>query len=260
MNVSRMPAFFLGHGSPMNVLEDNIYTETWRKLGETLPRPKAIVAVSAHWFTRGTAVTAMDAPRTIHDFGGFPQALFDTQYPAPGSPALARQIQQLLSPVPVHLDERDWGLDHGSWGVLIKAFPQADIPVVQLSVDGTQPAEYHYQLGQRLSTLRDQGVMMVASGNVVHNLRQVKREGEAAPYPWASAFNQFVRDHLTYRGDNHPLVDFMQHPETALANPSPDHFLPLLYVLGCRQGKEPVSILIDGIEMGSLSMLSVQVG
>ncbi|OSN06351.1 4,5-DOPA dioxygenase extradiol [Lonsdalea iberica] len=260
MNVSRMPAFFLGHGSPMNVLEDNLYTESWRKLGETFPRPKAIVAVSAHWFTRGTAVTAMDAPRTIHDFGGFPQALFDTQYPAPGSPALARQIQQLLAPVPVRLDERDWGLDHGSWGVLIKVFPQADIPVVQLSVDGTQPAAYHYQLGQRLSALRDQGVMMVASGNVVHNLRQMKWDGEAAPHPWASAFNQFVRDNLTYRGDNHPLVDFMQHPDAALANPSPDHFLPLLYVLGCRQDKEPVSILIDGIEMGSLSMLSVQVG
>lgn len=260
MNVSRMPALFLGHGSPMNVLEDNIYTETWRTLGETLPRPKAIVAVSAHWFTRGTAVTAMDAPRTIHDFGGFPQALFDIQYPAPGSPALARQIQQLLAPVKVHLDEREWGLDHGSWGVLIKAFPQAEIPVVQLSVDGTQSAEYHYQLGQRLSALRDQGVMIVASGNVVHNLRQVKWEGDTTPYPWASAFNQFVRDNLTYCGDDHPLVNFMQHPDAALANPSPDHFLPLLYVLGSRRDKEPVSILIDGIDMGSLSMLSVQVG
>ncbi|OSM97455.1 4,5-DOPA-extradiol-dioxygenase [Lonsdalea populi] len=260
MNVSRMPALFLGHGSPMNVLEDNIYTATWRKLGEALPRPKAIVAVSAHWFTRGTAVTAMNAPRTIHDFGGFPQALFDTQYPAPGSPALARQIQQLLAPVQVHLDEREWGLDHGSWGVLIKVFPQADIPVVQLSVDGTQPAEYHYQLGRRLSALRDQGVMMVASGNVVHNLLQVKWEGDMTPYPWASVFNRFVRDNLTYSGDKHPLVNFMQHPDAAMANPSPDHFLPLLYVLGCRRDKEPVSILVDGIEMGSLSMLSVQVG
>ncbi|MCL2892792.1 4,5-DOPA dioxygenase extradiol [Brenneria tiliae] len=259
-HTSRMPALFLGHGSPMNVLENNPYTQAWQALGETLPRPKAIVAVSAHWYTRGTAVTAMEKPRTIHDFGGFPQALFDTQYPAPGSPELAEKIQRLLAPIPVAADGGEWGLDHGAWGVLIKMYPQADIPVVQLSVDGTQPAGYHYQLGRKLAALRDEGIMIVASGNVVHNLRMVKWNGEAEPYPWAVSFNQFVRDNLSYQGDNHPLVNFMQHEGAALSNPTPDHYLPLLYVLGSWDGKEAIGIPVDGIEMGSLSMLSVQVG
>ena len=260
MNTSRMPALFLGHGSPMNVLEENSHTQAWRALGETLPRPKAILAISAHWYTRGTAVTAMEKPRTIHDFGGFPQALFDTQYPAPGSPELATQIQQLLAPIAVQADTSEWGLDHGSWGVLIKMYPDADIPVVQLSIDGTQPAEYHYELGRKLAVLREQGVMIVASGNVVHNLRMVRWQGESSPYPWAESFNQFVRDNLNYQGDNHPLINFMQHEGAALSNPSPEHYLPLLYVLGSWDGKEPISIPTDGIEMGSLSMLSVQLG
>ncbi|KHN50149.1 dioxygenase [Pectobacterium fontis] len=255
-----MPALFLGHGSPMNVLENNAYTQAWQMLGETLPRPKAIIAVSAHWYTRGTAVTAMENPRTIHDFGGFPQALFDTQYPAPGSPALAARIQDVLSPISVVADQSQWGLDHGSWGVLIKMYPDADIPVVQLSVDGTQPAAYHYELGRKLAALRDEGYMIVASGNVVHNLRMVKWDGDAEPYPWAVSFNQFVRDNLTYQGDDHPLVNFMQHEGAALSNPTPDHYFPLLYVLGSWDGQEPISIPVDGLEMGSLSMLSVQVG
>ncbi|MDY4322834.1 4,5-DOPA dioxygenase extradiol [Pectobacterium brasiliense] len=259
-NTSRMPALFLGHGSPMNVLENNVYTQAWQTLGETLPRPKAIIAVSAHWYTRGTAVTAMENPRTIHDFGGFPQALFDTQYPAPGSPELAARIQQVLAPYPVTADQSQWGLDHGSWGVLIKMYPDADIPVVQLSVDGTQPAAYHYELGRKLAALRDEGFMIVASGNVVHNLRMVKWDGDAKPYPWAISFNQFVRDNLTYQGDDHPLVNFMQHEGAALSNPTPDHYFPLLYVLGSWNGKEAIGIPVDGLEMGSLSMLSVQVG
>lgn len=261
MSHTRMPALFLGHGSPMNVLEENVYTETWRKLGETLPKPKAIIAVSAHWYTRGTAVTAMEKPRTIHDFGGFPQALFDTRYPAPGSPALARQIAEVLSPVDVQLDQ-EWGFDHGSWGVLIKMYPDADIPVVQLSVDGTKPAEYHFELGRKLAVLREQGVMIVASGNVVHNLRMVRWQGEAEAYPWAESFNQYVRDNLAWQGDDaqHPLVNFMQHDGAALSNPTPEHYLPLLYVLGARSHDEAVTIPVDGIVMGSLSMLSVQVG
>ena len=208
MNTFRMPALFLGHGSPMNVLEENSYTQAWRTLGETLPRPKMILAISAHWYTRGTAVTAMEHPRTIHDFGGFPQALFDIQYPAPGSPELAAHIQQLLAPTPVRADTGEWGLDHGSWGVLIKMYPEADIPVVQLSIDGTQPAAYHYELGQKLAALREQGVMIVASGNVVHNLRLGKWQGESSPYPWAESFNQFVRDNLSYQGDHLLVVDF----------------------------------------------------
>jgi 4,5-DOPA dioxygenase extradiol len=256
-----MPALFLGHGSPMNVLEENVYTEAWRELGQTLPRPKAIVAVSAHWYTRGTAVTAMEKPRTIHDFGGFPQALFDTTYPAPGSPDLARQVVDALTPYDVRLDQ-EWGFDHGSWGVLIKMYPEADIPVVQLSVDGTQPPAYHFELGRKLAALREQGVMIVASGNVVHNLRMVRWEGNAEPYPWASSFNDYVRENLSWEGETeqHPLVNFSQHSGAALSNPTPEHYLPLLYVLGARLPGEAISIPVDGLVMSSLSMLSVQVG
>ncbi|MGM3174004.1 4,5-DOPA dioxygenase extradiol [Dickeya lacustris] len=262
MSTSRMPALFLGHGSPMNALEDNEYTQAWGTLGATIPRPKAIVAVSAHWYTRGTAVTAMDKPRTIHDFGGFPQALFDTQYPAPGAPDVARRIQELLAPVSVFADYQEWGLDHGSWGVLIKVYPHADIPVVQLSIDGTKPPSYHYELGRKLAALRDEGIMIVASGNVVHNLRMIKWQGDGSAYSWATSFNDFVRDNLRWQGEaaEHPLVNFMQHNDAALSNPTPDHFLPLLYVLGSWNGDEPISVPTDGIVMGSLSMMSVRVG
>ena len=258
---TRMPALFLGHGSPMNVLEENRYTQAWRQAGDTLPRPRAIVAVSAHWYTRGTAVTAMKDPRTIHDFGGFPQALFDTRYPAPGSPALAQEIADTLAPVEVRLDH-EWGFDHGSWGVLIKMYPDADIPVVQLSVDATQPPAWHFDQGKKLAALRDSGVMIVASGNVVHNLRKVRWDETAEAWPWAQRFNQFVQDNLAFQGDAvaHPLVDFMQHPDAALSNPTPEHYLPLLYVLGTRQADEPVTVPVNGIEMGAISMLSVQVG
>ncbi len=262
MSEPRMPALFLGHGSPMNVLEDNDFTQTWERLGQTLPRPRAILAVSAHWYTRGTAVTAMENPRTIHDFGGFPQALFDVRYPAPGSPELAKTIQELLLPIAVTADLSEWGFDHGSWGVVKKMYPEADIPMVQLSIDGTRPPEYHYQLGQKLAALRDQGVMIIASGNVVHNLRMVRWQGDPAPYPWAESFNQFVRDNIAWRGEAgaHPLVNFMQHEGAALSNPTIEHYLPLLYVLGAWDGQEPISIPADGIVMGSLSMMSVQVG
>ena len=261
MSHTRMPALFLGHGSPMNVLEENRYTRIWRQLGAALPKPKAILAISAHWYTRGVAVTVMENPRTIHDFGGFPQALFDTRYPAPGSPALAREIAERLAPVNVHLDTA-WGLDHGSWGVLIKMYPEADIPVVQLSIDGTRPAVWHFQMGQQLAALRDRGVMLVASGNVVHNLRMARWEESAEPLPWASAFERYVRDHLEWQGEAgaHPLVNFMGHDGAALANPTPEHYLPLVYILGSRQANEPVTVPVEGIEMSTLSMLSVQVG
>ncbi|MCC3704200.1 4,5-DOPA dioxygenase extradiol [Rouxiella badensis] len=261
MTTSRMPALFLGHGSPMNVLEDNVYTRAWEALGENLPRPKAILAVSAHWYTRGTAVTAMENPRTIHDFGGFPQALFDKRYPAPGSPALAKRVQALLAPLDVIADQ-EWGYDHGSWGVLIKMYPEADIPMIQLSIDGTKPAEYHYQLGKKLAALRDEGVMIVASGNVVHNLRMVKWEGNAEPYPWARAFDEYVVNNLGWKGEakDHPLVNFMQHEGAALSNPTPEHYLPLLYLLGTWDGVEPITLPTQGTVMSSLSMLSVQLG
>ncbi|WP_414164883.1 4,5-DOPA dioxygenase extradiol [Superficieibacter sp. BNK-5] len=262
MSRSRMPALFLGHGSPMNVLEDNRYTRTWQQLGETLPRPKAIVVISAHWFTRGTGVTAMETPKTIHDFGGFPQALYDTHYPAPGSPELAERLVELLSPVPVTLDREAWGFDHGSWGVLIKMYPEADIPMVQLSVDSTKPAAWHLEIGRKLAALRDEGIMLVASGNVVHNLRTVRWHGENTPYPWATSFNEYVKANLTWKGaaEDHPLVNYLDHEGGALSNPTADHFLPLLYILGAWDGEEPVTIPVDGIEMGSLSMLSVLVG
>lgn len=261
MNATRMPALFLGHGSPMNVLEENHYTQTWRQLGEKLPRPRAILAISAHWYTRGTAVTAMENPRTIHDFGGFPQALFDTRYAAPGSPALAQQIAELLAPITVTHDY-SWGLDHGAWGVLIKMYPEATIPVVQLSIDATQPALWHFQLGQKLAALRERGVMLVASGNVVHNLRMARWQDEGEAWPWARDFNQYVRDNLRWQGApaDHPLVNFMQHANAALANPTPEHYLPLLYILGARQPDEAVTVPVDGIVMSALSMLSVQVG
>lgn len=261
MSQPRMPALFLGHGSPMNALEENRYTIAWRHAGDTLPRPRAIIAISAHWYTRDTAVTAMAHPRTLHDFGGFPQALFDTRYPAPGSPELAEQLVSLLAPIPVQLDH-GWGFDHGSWGVLLKMYPQADIPVVQLSIDSTQSPAWHFELGQKLAALRDEGVMIVASGNVVHNLRKVRWDGGDEVYPWASSFEQFVRDNLAAENDaaSHPLVNFMQHPDAALSNPTPEHYLPLLYVLGARQKGEAISIPVDGMEMGAISMLSVQVG
>lgn len=262
MSAMRMPALFLGHGSPMNVLEDNVYTRAWAQLGKTLPRPKAILVVSAHWYTRATAVTAMQAPQTIHDFGGFPQALYDMRYPAPGSPALAQHIVDRLAPLPVVLDKEAWGFDHGSWGVLIKMYPQADIPMVQLSIDSGKPAAWHLELGRKLAALRDEGVMLVASGNVVHNLCTARWHGENTPYPWAVAFNDFVKQNLRWQGtaEQHPLVNYLDHPAGSLANPTPEHFLPLLYVLGAWDGEEPVTVPVDGIEMGSISMLSVQVG
>ncbi|EJJ4225958.1 4,5-DOPA dioxygenase extradiol [Salmonella enterica] len=262
MSLTRMPALFLGHGSPMNVLDDNDYTRVWRRLGEALPRPQAIVVVSAHWHTRGTSVTAMERPQTLHDFGGFPQALYDTHYPAPGSPALAQRLVELLAPVPVALDKEAWGFDHGAWGVLIKMYPDADIPLVQLSIDSTKPAAWHFEVGCKLAALRDEGVMLVASGNVVHNLRTVRWHGENAPYPWAVSFNEYVKANLTWQGavEQHPLVNYLQHEEGILSNPTPEHFLPLLYVLGAWDGEERISVPVDGIEMGSISMLSVQVG
>src|SRR5882762_9626213 len=202
---SRMPVVFFGHGSPMNTLERNKYTESWRALGESIPRPKAILCVSAHWYTEGTAVTAMREPKTIHDFYGFPQALFDVRYPAPGDPQLASRVRELLEPVEVRLDE-SWGLDHGTWSVLKHAYPGAEIPVVQLSIDGTQPPQFHYEVGKRLAPLRDEGVLVAGSGNVVHNLRLMKRAG-GAPFDWAVRFNERIREALASR-NHRVLVDF----------------------------------------------------
>src|SRR6266487_4088998 len=225
---SRMPVVFFGHGSPMNTLERNKYTETWRKLSESIPRPKAILCVSAHWYTEGTAVTAMEKPKTIHDFYGFPQTLFDVQYPAPGDPRLAARVRELLEPAEIRLDD-SWGFDHGTWSVLKHAYPDAKIPVVQLSIDGTRAPEFHYEAGKRLAPLRDESVLVAGSGNVVHNLRLMKRGG-GSPFDWAVRFNERVREALASR-DHQALIEFERlGGDACLAVPTPEHYLPLLYI------------------------------
>jgi 4,5-DOPA dioxygenase extradiol len=260
MNASaRMPAIFFGHGTPMNTLARNRYTEAWRKLGESMPRPKAMLFVSAHWYTHGTGVTAMERPETIHDFYGFPQALFDVQYPAPGDPALAARVRDLLAPIDVELDQT-WGLDHGTWSVLVHAFPDASVPVVQLSIDGMQPPRFHYELGRKLAPLRDEGVLVIGSGNVVHNLRVLNRRDDAPAFDWAVRFNDRVRDALARR-DHDVLIDYAAGGEdAALSVPTPEHYLPLLYVAALQADDEPMSFPVDGIDKGSLGMLTAAAG
>jgi 4,5-DOPA dioxygenase extradiol len=256
---TRAPALFIGHGSPMNAIEDNRYTRAWRNLGQQLTPPRAILAVSAHWYIHGTAITAMPDPRTIHDFGGFPQSLFDVRYPAPGDVALASEVRDMLAPVPVSLDET-WGLDHGTWSVLIHMYPQARIPVLQLSIDATQPPLFHYELGKQLGALRDAGIMIFGNGNVVHNLRTIQWQPDAPVPQWASAFNDYVGNAVR-RGDHAALIDYEAAGASArLAVPSLEHYLPLLYVLGAARDGESPKILIDGLELGTISMLSVGVG
>ena len=252
--VPHMPAIFVGHGSPMNALGGD-YAVAWRALGASLPRPKAILCVSAHWYVEETAVTAMNAPRTIHDFYGFPKPLYDVGYPAPGDPWLADRITDLLAPTTVRHDH-DWGLDHGAWSVLMHMFPAADVPVVQLAIDGTRPPQFHYELGQRLAALRDEGIMLVGSGNVVHNLRVV-RWGDGAPaYPWAVQFNEAVRDFLSRRA-HAPLIDYHLLGEPAVMSvPTPDHYLPMLYIAGAQREDDEMSVITDGIDLASVSMLS----
>lgn len=254
-NSARMPAIFIGHGSPMNALEDNATTRAWRNLGATIEKPKAILAISAHWTTRGTQVTAMDAPRTIHDFGGFPQALFDMQYPAPGDPLLAARVRDVLAPLEVGFDQ-DWGLDHGTWSVLCRMFPDARVPVVQLSIDTAQPPSHHIDLGRRLSVLRDEGVLLLATGNVVHNLRMMRWNSNEA-YPWAQRFNDRVRN-CVLQADLEQLAGYAEWgDDAALSVPTPEHFLPLFYIVGSRREDDTVTIPVDGIEHASISMLSV---
>jgi 4,5-DOPA dioxygenase extradiol len=242
----------------MNTLERNRYTETWRRLGGSFPKPEAVLCISAHWFTRGTAVTMMEEPKTIHDFYGFPQALFDVHYPAPGDPRLASRVSELLAPMEVGMDH-SWGLDHGTWSVLRHLYPDASVPVVQLSIDGTQPPEFHHQVGRRLAPLRDEGVLVAGSGNVVHNLRLMKREGGAA-FDWAVRFNDEVRKALASR-DHQALIHFERLGEDArLSVPTPEHYLPLLYFAGLHREDEKLSFAVDGIEMGSLGMLTAVAG
>jgi 4,5-DOPA dioxygenase extradiol len=255
-SADRMPALFVGHGSPMNAIEDNEFSRAWADVGRSLPRPQAILCVSAHWQTRGTQATAMAAPRTIYDFYGFPEELYRQKYPAPGSPELARLVQE-TAPVPVGLDQ-DWGLDHGAWSVLSRMFPNADIPVVQLSLDATQPPVYHYELGRALKLLRQRGVMIVGSGNAVHNLRIMCWEDRA--YDWAVEFDATVQ-RLIEAGDHRALVDYGSLGRSAsLSIPTNEHYLPLLYVLGLQDEGEALSFFTERVTYCSLSMRSLRIG
>lgn len=255
-----MPAVFLGHGNPMNALQTNKFTESWRRIGAGLPRPEAILAVSAHWYTAETSVTTGRSPETMHDFYGFPRELFEVNYPAPGSPELAERVRELLLPLHV-LPDGQRGLDHGVWSVLCHLFPDADVPIVQLSIDSTKEPEFHFETGRRLQPLREEGVLVIGSGNLIHNLRAYRwDEPNAAPFDWALRFESEARK-LIGEGNGQRLVDFMRMGDDArLASPTPDHFLPLLYVLGLQRENEPVSYPVEGIEGGALSMLSVRVG
>jgi len=256
---NRQPTIFFGHGNPMNAVSNNSFTEAWRRIGETNPKPKAILSISAHWFVPGTAVTVSAAPRTIHDFGGFPRELYQVRYPAPGSPELARRVQDLLKPLPVVLDN-SWGLDHGTWSVLRHVYPQADVPVVQLSIDETQAAAFHFEVGKRVGPLRDEGVLIAGSGNLVHNLRTYAWGGHTTePYEWAVRFETDARSRML-AGEFTPLIEYEELGRDALlAIPTPDHYLPLLYVLGTKQQKETLSFPVAGMDGGSISMLAVQV-
>jgi 4,5-DOPA dioxygenase extradiol len=255
-----LPALFIGHGNPMNAVSRNDYTQAWRQLGETLAKPRAILAISAHWYVPFTGVTTNPSPRTIHDFGGFPRELFQFQYPAPGDPELARRVQRLLAPVEVTPDDT-WGLDHGTWSVLCHVYPDADIPVVQLSIDETRPASYHYDIGRRLAALRDEGVLLIGSGNLVHNLHSYAWGRHLPePYDWARRFEAKARA-LILANDCEPLIHYETlGRDAALSVPTPEHFLPLLYILGARRERDTVNFPVEGVDGGSISMLALQIG
>ncbi len=258
----KMPVLFLGHGSPMNAIEENQFVQGFRDIEKEIQKPSAILVISAHWETKGTFVTAMENPSTIHDFGGFPQALFDVQYPAPGSPELAAETKKLISSTEVHLDDQ-WGLDHGSWSVVKHLYPDADVPVIQMSIDYSKPAAYHYALAKELETLRRKGVLIVGSGNNVHNLRKVSWEhmhSVGYAYDWAKEANDKMKTYILDR--NHaPLIDFRnQGTAFDLSIPTPEHYLPMIYALALQDKNEEVKIFNDAAVAGSLMMTSLKIG
>ena len=258
----KMPVLFIGHGSPMNAIEDNTFSKRWQQMGKEIPTPKAVVVVSAHWLTKGTMVTAMPNPKTIHDFGGFPQALFDIQYPAPGSPELATEIQKLITNPAVELDH-DWGLDHGTWSVVKHMYPDADIPVLQLSIDYYKPAAYHYELAKQLLALRKKGVLIIGSGNMVHNLRMVAWDKLNEPeygFDWALEMNDIFKNKIS-NGFHKELIQYEKlHKAATLAIPTPDHYYPLLYILALQTDNDKVEFFNDKAVGGSLTMTSVKIG
>ena len=255
-----LPAIFFGHGNPMNAVTSNSFTEAWQCIGREMARPKAILSISAHWFVPETGVTISTAPRTIHDFGGFPPELYQVKYPAPGDPVLARRIQKLLSPLDVTPDN-SWGLDHGTWSVLRHVYPEANIPVVQLSIDETKSAAFHYEIGKKLAPLRDEGILIVGSGNLVHNLHTYAWGRHLRdPYDWALRFESVAKQ-MMLGGEFEPLIDYETlGTDAALSIPTPDHYLPLLYVLGAGQQGERVRFPVEGVDGGSISMLTVEIG
>lgn len=258
----KMPVLFIGHGSPMNAIEDNEFSRRWKQMGKDIPLPKAVVVISAHWLTKGTMVTAMPNPKTIHDFGGFPQALFDVQYPAPGDPELAGEIQKLITNPAVELDH-DWGLDHGTWSVVKHMYPDADIPVLQLSIDYYKPAAYHYELAKQLLALRKKGVLIIGSGNMVHNLRMVAWDKLNEPeygFDWALEMNDIFKNKIS-NGFHKELIQYEKLNKAAtLAIPSPDHYYPLLYILALQTNNDKVEFFNDKAVGGSLTMTSVKIG
>jgi len=255
-----MPAIFFGHGNPMNALYRNAWTNGWAEIGRSIPKPKAVLCISAHWYIPAFAVTSMEKPRTIHDFGGFPRELFEYQYPAPGSPELAAKVLDLLGGQAIS-DENQWGLDHGTWSVLCHVYPEADVPVVQLSIDETQPAEWHYELAQRLSPLRDEGVLVIGSGNLIHNLHTYAwGKHDVQPFDWALRFEDTARK-LVLDGDHQPLINYESLGKDALLSaPTPDHYLPLLYILALRRDGDSVTFPVEGFDGGSISMTTVKIG
>jgi 4,5-DOPA dioxygenase extradiol len=261
-STATMPVLFLGHGSPMNAIEENEFVNGFRQVGKAITKPNAILCISAHWETKGTYVTAMEKPPTIHDFGGFPQALFDVQYPAPGDPALAKETKELVKKTNVGLDEK-WGLDHGAWSVIKHLYPAADVPVIQMSLDYTQPPSYHYELAKELSTLRKKGVLIIGSGNLVHNLRLVawdKLNTDNYGYDWALEAKEKMNQYIL-SGDHQPLIHYKSQGKSFdLAIPSPEHYLPLLYTLALKEEKEKISLFNDKAVGGSLTMTSVKIG
>jgi 4,5-DOPA dioxygenase extradiol len=258
-DVTKMPAAFIGHGSPMNTLESNRFTATWREFGRTLPLPRAVLVISAHWFIHGSAVTAMQKPRVIHDFYGFPKALSEFDYPAAGAPAVAEEIAEVARPGFVALDQDSWGLDHGTWSVLAHVFPKANVPVVQLSVHAGEDLRYHLELGARLAPLRERGILIIGSGNVVHNLRRVDWQLGDQAFDWADNFDRAVRTTMTTRPEN--LVDAVHHPAYSLAVPTPEHLFPLAYLAGlCAAAGSPAEVLVEGGSMGAITMTSFVLG